>query len=580
MEVKMEETKPAGYPSIDRPWLKYYSEEAIHASLPECTAYELIRRGNDGHLNDIALIYFDRKISYGQMFDGIESAAKAFAALGIMQGDIVILCMVNMPETIYALYALDRLGAVANLIDPRTNVEQLRNYITECSAKLVVTVDIAYPIIQQAAKETTVEKIVAISPADSLPLVKRIAYRLKNKAPALASGSMRWADFIAHGVNASPEYALYKKNRCFVIAHTGGTTGVPKGVMLSDDNINAVAHGYRYLDIPFERQHKYFDDLPPFIIYGLTLAIHTTLCYGLQVILYPKFDSKRFPKLFAKYRPNHFSALADHLKYLAEDPLTKDMNLSFLVSAGVGGDTLNAETERAVNEYLKRNGCLYEVVKGYGMTELCAISVCSFRGANAIGSVGVPLVSNTIKIVDMDTGKELSYNQTGEIWISAPSAMLGYYKNQKETNDVLVTDENGIRWVKTGDLGRMNSDGLLFHEGRIRRIYLTTFEGQPAKIFPGLIESAVKELPDVFDCTAVARFRAGSAYYEPVAYVIPHPEHKPLDTLKKELQHICTKSLPSYMRPVEYRFVAEFPHTPIGKIDFRALERMAAEAWA
>ena len=576
----MEETKPAGYPSIDRPWLKYYSEEAIHASLPECTAYELIRRGNDGHLNDIALIYFDRKISYGQMFDGIESAAKAFAALGIMQGDIVILCMVNMPETIYALYALDRLGAVANLIDPRTNVEQLRNYITECSAKLVVTVDIAYPIIQQAAKETTVEKIVAISPADSLPLVKRIAYRLKNKAPALASGSMRWADFIAHGVNASPEYALYKKNRCFVIAHTGGTTGVPKGVMLSDDNINAVAHGYRYLDIPFERQHKYFDDLPPFIIYGLTLAIHTTLCYGLQVILYPKFDSKRFPKLFAKYRPNHFSALADHLKYLAEDPLTKDMNLSFLVSAGVGGDTLNAETERAVNEYLKRNGCLYEVVKGYGMTELCAISVCSFRGANAIGSVGVPLVSNTIKIVDMDTGKELSYNQTGEIWISAPSAMLGYYKNQKETNDVLVTDENGIRWVKTGDLGRMNSDGLLFHEGRIRRIYLTTFEGQPAKIFPGLIESAVKELPDVFDCTAVARFRAGSAYYEPVAYVIPHPEHKPLDTLKKELQHICTKSLPSYMRPVEYRFVAEFPHTPIGKIDFRALERMAAEAWA
>lgn len=573
----MEEKKLTGYPSIDKPWLKYYSEEAIHAPLPECTAYERIRRGNNGHPDDIALIYFDRKITYRQLFDGIERAAKAFAALGIAQGDIVILCVVNMPEAVYALYALDRLGAVANLIDPRTNAEQLRNYINECDAKLVVTVDLAYSIIQQASNETTVERIITISPSDSLPPVKRIAYLLKNKAPALASGDMCWADFIARGGAVSPEYAPYEKNRCFVIAHTGGTTGIPKGVMLSDDNINAVAHGYQYLDIPFERQHKYFDDLPPFIIYGLTLAIHTTLCYGLQVILYPKFDSKGFPRLFAKYKPNHFSALADHLKYLAEDPLTKNMNLSFLISAGVGGDTLNAETERTVNEYLKRNGCLYEVVKGYGMTELCATSVISFRGANAIGSVGVPLVSNTIKIVDIDAGKELSYNQTGEIWISAPSAMLGYYKNQNETNEILATDENGTRWVKTGDLGRMNSDGLLFHEGRIRRIYLTTFEGQPAKIFPGLIESSVKELPDIFDCTAVARFRAGSAYYEPVAYVILHPEHRPLDTLTKDLQCICAKSLPTYMQPVEYRFVTEFPHTPIGKVDYRALERMAAK---
>lgn len=573
----MEEKTLTGYPSIDKPWLKYYSEEAIHAPLPKCTAYELIRRGNAGHPDDTALIYFDRKITYGQMFDGIESAAKAFASLKIAQGDIVILCVVNMPETVYMLYALDRLGAVANLVDPRTNAEQLRNYITECDAKLVVTVDLAYPVIQKAARETAVERIVTVSLADSLPPVKRIAYRLKNKVPALASGDMRWADFIVHGVNTVTEYAPYEKERCFVIAHTGGTTGIPKGVMLSDDNINAVVHGYQYLDIPFERQHKYFDDLPPFIIYGLTLAIHTTLCYGLQVILYPKFDSKGFPKLFAKYKPNHFSALADHLKYLAEDPLTKGMNLSFLISAGVGGDTLNAEMERTVNEYLKRNGCLYEVVKGYGMTELCATSVNSFRGANAIGSVGVPLVSNTVKIVDMDTGKELSYNQTGEIWISAPSAMLGYYENQKETNEVLVTDENGTRWVKTGDLGRMNSDGLLFHEGRIRRIYLTTFEGQPAKIFPGLIESAVKELPDIFDCTAVARCRAGSAYYEPVAYVILHPEHKPWDTLTKELQRICAKSLPTYMQPVECRFVTEFPHTPIGKVDYCTLERMAAK---
>lgn len=574
---KMVQKALTGYPSVDKPWLKYYSEEAANAPLPECTAYELLQRGNEGHSDDVALIYFDRKITYGQLLDGIEKAARAFAALGVRRGDIVIMCVINMPETVYALYALDRLGAVANMVDPRTNASQLRDYISECEAKFAVTVGLAYPVMRQAAKGTGVEKIVVTDPADSLPPLKRMAYRLKNRGSKPGADDMRWAEFISLGAFTTPEYAPYEKDRCFLIAHTGGTTGIPKGVMLSDDNINAVAHGYKYIDIPFERQQKYFDDLPPFIVYGLSLAIHTALCYGLQVILYPIFSPREFPKLFRKYKPNHFCDVADHFRYLTEDPLTADMKLPFLITAGVGGDTLNSETESVFNDYLRRNGCRYKAVKGYGMTELCATGVTAFGKANAIGSVGVPFAANTVKIVDMDTGRELGYDKTGEIWISAPSAMLGYYKKPNETAEVVVTDENGKRWVKTGDLGRINTDGLVFHEGRIRRIYLTAFDGQPAKIFPGLIESAVRELPDVYDCTAVARFMPGSTCYEPVAYVILHTEHMPMDAVMKELHGICAERLPTYMQPVEYRFVTEFPKTTIGKVDYRTLERMAAE---
>ena len=573
----MVEKELTGYPSVDKPWLKYYSEEAINAPLPECTAYELLQRGNEGHNDDVALIYFDRKITYGQLLDGIENTARAIAALGVRRGDIVIMCVINMPETVYALYALDRLGAVANMVDPRTNAGQLRDYISECGAKFAVTVDAAYPIIREAAKDSSVEKIVIADPSDSLPAIKRMACRLKNRAAVPLAGDMRWDEFISQGALTAPEYAPYEKDRCFLIAHTGGTTGIPKGVMLSDDNINAVAHGYKYIDIPFERQQKYFDDLPPFIVYGLSLAIHTALCYGLQVILYPIFSPREFPKLFRKYKPNHFCDVADHLKYLSEDPLTAGMKLPFLITAGVGGDTLNTETESVFNDHLRRNGCRYKAVKGYGMTELCATGVTAFGKANAIGSVGVPFAANTVKIVDMDTGEELGYDKTGEIWISAPSAMLGYYKKPNETAEVVVTDENGKRWVKTGDLGRINTDGLVFHEGRIRRIYLTAFDGQPAKIFPGLIESAVRELPDVYDCTAVARFMPGSTCYEPVAYVMLHAEHIPADAVEEKLRSICAERLPTYMQPVEYRFVTEFPKTPIGKVDYRTLERMAAE---
>lgn len=577
----MGEGKLTGYPSVDKPWLKYYSEEAINAPLPRCTAYELIRCGNDGHLNDIALIYFDRKITYRQLFAGIESAAKAFAALGIAQGDIVILCMVNMPETVYALYALDRLGAVANLIDPRTNTEQLRNYITECDAKIILTVDITYNAIEKAAKDTTVEKIVVVSPAESLPLAKRIAYRLKNKAPSFSKDVTCWGDFIAVGTCTVPDYAPYEQNRCFIIAHTGGTTGVPKGVMLSDDNLNAVTHGYRYLNIPFNRQDRYFNDLPPFIIYGLAIAIHTTLCYGLQVILYPKFEPKEFPRLFKRYRPNHFSDGADHLIYLMREIEEHQLDVSHLITAGFGGDILDPKVECSINTCLKEHGCQYEIVKGYGMTETCATTTTTttitFQGANAAGSVGIPLVSNTVKIVEMDTGSEQGYDRVGEIWISSPSVMLGYYKNPEETKKSIVIDEIGNRWIRTGDLGRMNKDGSLFHEGRIRRIYVTTFEGQPAKIFPSLIEEIVESIPDIYSCIVVGRHMKDSTYYEPVGYIVLNENHRPVQELVKELRLVCSEQLPTYMRPVEYRFMQNIPHTPIGKVDFRALERMAVE---
>ena len=369
--------------------------------------------------------------------------------------------------------------------------------------------------------------------------------------------------------------AGYEKEKCFVIAHTGGTTGIPKGVMISDNNINAVANGYQYLGIPFERQQKYFNDLPPFIIYGLAVAIHTTLCYGLQVILYPVFDSKNFPNEFVKYRPNHFSALSDHLKYLAESKKTQKMNLSFLISAGVGGDSLNTVMEEKVNGFLRQHHCSYEVCKGYGMTELAATAVISTPKANAIGSVGIPLVHNTIKIVDIDTGEELSYGEVGEIWISGPSVMIGYYHNEEATENVVVTDKNGTRWIHTGDLGYISEDGLLFPKGRIRRIYLTAVEGQPAKIFPNLVEEAIKGSNKVKDCTVVGRFKENSTCYEAVAYVVLHDEITGDEQLIEELQKICKDKVPSYMCPVEYRFVKEFPHTPIGKTDFRRLEKWA-----
>ena len=561
-----------GCPSLDKPWQKYYSNEEISASLPECTLFDALYKNNRNFPSSIALNYYGQKITFGTMFNEIQKTANAFYSLGVRTGDVVVICSVNIPETIYSFYALNRLGAIANMIDPRTSVSGVHDYITESSAKTVLTVDIAYPLIEKATEGTCVENIITISPADSLPYPAKLLYTLKNKRPRPAEKVVNWNQFISQGLTVKAKYAQYNKDTCCVIAHTGGTTGVPKSVMLSNDNINAVMHGYRFLGIPFKRGHRYFNDLPPFIMYGLCLATHTTLCYGLEVILYPIFDSKGFPKQFVKYKPHHFSALPDHLKYLIESRESKDMDLSYFITAAVGGDSLNRDLEKACNKHFMEHNCHYPVVKGYGMTELSATAVTSCPKANAIGSVGIPLVMNTIKIVDLNSGCELPYDKTGEIWISGPSIMLGYYHNPLETEKMIVSDADGKRWIKTGDLGYITKEGLLFHEGRIRRIYLTSFEGQPAKIFPMLVEEKLKSHTSVYDCTVVARLKPNSANYEAIAFVILKDNTSPSAALNDAFNQICESELPSYMWPVEYRFVTEFPHTPIGKVDYRKLE--------
>jgi long-chain acyl-CoA synthetase len=223
-----------------------------------------------------------------------------------------------------------------------------------------------------------------------------------------------------------------------------------------------------------------------------------------------------------------------------------------------------------MNEYLSSNGCQFKTIKGYGMTELASGAVTASPIFNALGSVGAPLVTNTLKITEVGTNQELGYNCSGEIWISSPSIMLGYYSKPEATAEIIHTEEDGTRWIRTGDLGYITEDGLLFHQGRIRRIYLTSYEGQPAKIFPMLVEEKIKQAAGISNCVVVARLQENSANYEAVAFVISNGADR--DKLTDELKTICFNEVPTYMQPVEYRYVEEFPHTPVGKIDFRALE--------
>lgn len=572
------ESNKTGYPSIDKPWMKYYSEEAINAPLPECTLFDYLRNNNLGYESRTAFDYFGNKISYGTLLENILQAAKAFAAAGVQSGDIVTISSVSTPETFYAFYGLNYLGAVSNMVDPRTSAEGIREYLLEAKSQIVLCIDAALQKMAEAVRGTEVKFLVALSPADSLPQPKKLFYRLLNppKHPN-AIHCRNWTEFIRTGKNCIAEKAPYRKDTCCVIVHTGGTTGSPKGVMLTNDNLNCGAHQCRYSNFDLQRHHKWLNIMPPFIAYGIGNGLHLPLTCGQEVILIPKFDPQKYDQLLLKYHPQHMVGVPSHYEGIVFSKKIGPSDLSDLISPVVGGDSMKADLEDSVNCYLHNHGCRHRVIKGYGLTEVnAAVAASASEQTNVLGSVGIPLPHSTISIFDPDTGAELPYGSQGEICITGPNTMLGYLNNEAATAEILRAHEDGQVWVHSGDLGHMDENGFLFIDGRIKRMII---RHDGFKVFPPAIEQVIESHHAVKACCVVGVQDPDHAHGKlPAAYVtLKRNITESTQKILEELQTLCEKSLAEYAKPVRFEYVSEFPLTPIGKVDFRALEELAKE---
>ena len=575
-----EEKQLTGYPSIDKPWLKYYSEEAIHAPLPECTIYEYLWENNKDHLDDVALNYFDRKITFGEMFTNIENAAKSFSVLGVKQGDIVIMATVTTPETVYALYGLNRIGAISNMVDPRTSAEGIKEYITEVNAKYVLVLDAAYSKMEEAITGTNVEAVIVTSPADSLLGIKKMLYKMSNRikgnTPRFSDICLRWNDFILSGKNITPQFVSYQKDTCCAIVHTGGTTGLPKGVMLSNDNFNAASHQAIHSPIQMKYRDTFLNIMPPFIAYGVVLGIHTALAAGWQSYLIPAFKPEEFDALLQRNKPAGIMGVPSYFENLMSSKQMERADLSYAKTVLVGGDKTSAEFEESVNQFFASHNCGIHISKGYSMTEASSTATISFEIANKIGSNGIPLSKTIVSAFEEGTDHELPFGNRGEICISSPTIMLGYYENLSETQNVLRTHSDGKLWIHTGDLGYVDQDGFVFIDGRIKRVIICN---DGFKVFPSFVEKVISGHPAIEDCCVVAGpDRSHSWGHLPVVYaVVKMKEAHSDDRLMDELKMLCQKELPEYAQPVEFRLIDSLPLTPIGKVDYRALEKAAAK---
>ena len=566
-----------GYPSIDRPWLSYYSEAAVNDPLPESTLYEYLYENNKLNLDSYALNYGGRKITFRDLFKRIDEASRAFRALGVQPGDIVSIVTVASVPCVVCFYALNKIGAVVDYINVLATAKDMVKFFRASKSRVVVSTDMFMNKVLLAAKAMGVEHVITFSMNDDLPLLKKAGLAFVNTDRVDDSYLqdkivLPWDKFIARAKEA-PETAFRKdQNTAALLAHTGGTTGSPKSVLLSDKAMNAVAFQYHHI-FDADPDSVFLNLVVPFVVYGSLINFHMPLTMQCCVALIPNFDPHAWPEYFNKYKPNYITAIPNYMAPMLKDPRMRNVNLGGLKVLAVGGESISNAMETNLNKFLKAHNSKARLIKGYGMTELSSSACTCIEGVNTLGSVGIPLPKNTLMIYDNDAQAECRFNEVGEVCFQSPAQMLGYLDDPEEMKDILRTHPDGSVWLHTGDLGYMNRRGLLHLVGRIKRVVLTSYKGVAYRIYPSVIEEALEAHPAVREACVVRL--TDDPHGRTKAYIALN-DHNRIDEeeIERELRQYLDRELAEYMCPYIYEFRGSLPKTPAGKTDYKLLENM------
>lgn len=562
-----------GYPEIDKPWLQYYDKFPEDIEIPNESLYDFVLNNNSNSLDDYVLNYFHHNITYRELFENVDKYVSKFTKIGIKKGDVVSICSLTTPEMLYSFFALNKIGAIGNMLDPRIGNEGIKSHINKNNSKYFITLDVFGSKVNEFLNETTIENVVMFSLFESLPLVKKSLFNFKLKKSIVSikfNGKIYDSKFM---LKEEKDDIVPVNNNASVddvacIVYTGGTTADPKAVELTNKSFVSMAAQYSALKVNMERKDKFLSIIPPFFPYGICVSTYVPIALGLETIIVPKFDISMFSKLMMEYKPNHITGVPKYWEAFMKFIGNKENDLSFIKSAGCGGDGMNAELEKKINEFLVKHNSSSKIMKGYGMTEVSAAAVTCTSNCNEIGSVGIPLILNNVSIVDKDTNESLPYGELGEICISGPTMMRGYRENSKKTDEIIRTHDEGVKWIHTGDCGKFNSDGSLFVKGRYKRIILR--RGQT--IYPDSIEDIIMRSGYV-DSVAVVGMNHPEFVDVPVACIKVKPEfNSNIQEVVNELQNQCKNILPEYSLPYGYFVLNKMPYTKADKIDFKNLE--------
>lgn len=547
----------------DQPWLSSYDPDVPpHLNYPEKPLFALLKESIQEHSQRTALIFYNRKISYVQLGEYIDHLSGALKDAGVKQGDRVAVILPNCPQYVIAYYAVMQLGACVVPVNPLSTERELSHIMEDAQIRMAIALELFAVPLENVRKtfldagSSLLERVVYTSVADFLPLPKRIVYRLKAKAPrglqlrfmALISSAEKIEQVASPNVRSDPGLLVY----------TGGTTGTPKGILLSHYALVVNALQCRAWVGAFAKK-RFLAVLPLFHGFGMSVAMNSILLHGGTVILLPRYQPGEVLRAIHRHRPALFAGVPAMFIGLLNQPELNRYDLSSLRGCFVGGASLPTEVKR---QFEKLTGS--RVMEGYGLTEAVTAKCANpYGGVNKTGSIGIPFPDTLLRIVDVETGaRELEPGEVGEIVVQSPDLMLGYHQRQQETASTL---RDG--WLYTGDLGYMDEDGYFYVVDRKKDMIITGgFNVYPQEVeevlhmHPAVKEACVIGLPDDYRGEMVK------------AFVIPkdNAQVKP-----DELMVFCRQNLLPYKVPREVELCRDLPKSAIGKVLRRIVKERA-----
>lgn len=595
-----------GYASVDKPWLKWFEPEKMNQPLKEMSAYDyFVNSTSKFPEKTILLDYYGRQYTSKDIQSEVERLANMLTNMGVREGDIVSFLMLNVPEAIFLWYALNSIGAVANMIKFDESPERIK-YMTEITKSKYLFVS-SVPFIIKNVKEAlqnnqSLNKVITVELTESLPFPlqarmlfeqcqmnreiketinsskkQTVGEKIKDAKAQLKElkKSKSEIDDIVKGDNNFVTYKecveKFKKpiknktklenvgNKTSIIVYTGGTTGQAKGVEITNNNLNAMSAAIHYGDTTYSLGNTALNILPPSITYYYN-AIHGNMPNGVKVYSVAHFTIEEYPYLVKKYRPNIFQAGPILLNQIRKVDNIKDP--SFMKAPVSGGDKLFEEEEIAWNKK-------YPLVhQGWGMSESTACAAYAKTNCYKLGSVGVPLINLSVAIFEYGTDNELTYGEAGEICISGPTLMKGYYANEEATNKVMKIHSDGTKWLHTGDYGYMDNEGRLWYKGRDKR--MITRSGN--KVWLSDIEDYVSKMPEVEQCSCV-KLMDDEEREVPIIHIVLKDNSIDVNNLVNNITNGIQANLNPYNIPKYFIIRAELPYSEVNKkCDIKALE--------
>ncbi len=551
-----------------RPWLRFYGEVPHRLSYPALTLYEAVCATAERVPDAIAWDFFDTVSTYRQLVNDIDTCADALAAIGLTAGDRLLISMPTSPQGVIAFYAANKLGALPALIHPLSTAPEIEHYLNISKARIALTLDAFYPSFAAVRPKLPLVTLILARIPDALSPMKRLGFWLtkgRHIPPVPADPRLRWWAELMRTRHPVAARAPASSGDAAAILFSGGTTGVPKGILLS--NRNFIAEGMGVAAWGGMREgNSILAILPIFHGFGLGVCVNAAFMAGAKSILVPTFTAEIVAGLIRTKRPNVLVGVPTLFDALSRDKSLQHADLSCLQTTFSGADTLPGRVKERFEKLVKARGGNVQLLEGYGLTEAVSGIMATPVDEVREGSIGLPLPDMLASICTIGTTDELPPGEEGEICIAGPAVMMGYLDEPEATREALRVHADGRTWLHTGDLGRMDSDGFFYFSTRLKRM----IKSSGFNVYPAQVEAVLYQNAHVAEACVIGVPDPEQVERVKAVVVLKDPTMANAE-MAKVLIDFCRASLIKWSCPREVEFRSGLPKTRVGKIDYKVL---------